>query len=68
MREKLCVKNPVFLIWLLFPGINTWSNATPTVLNARISEGVFAALIEPAPEHYESQITALNPQFISPCD
>lgn len=46
---------------------NTWSNATPAVLNARISEGVFAALIEPAPENYESQIAGLNPQLISPC-
>jgi hypothetical protein len=47
---------------------NTWSNAPADVLNARISEGVCAVLIEPAPVDYEDQIGVLNPRLISPCD
>jgi len=47
---------------------NTWSNATAGLLNERIADGVFAALIEPAPDNYQQQITALNPGLDSPLD
>ncbi len=47
---------------------DTWSNASVATLNARIAEGVFAALVEPPPADYETRIGALGPMLASPCE
>jgi hypothetical protein len=46
---------------------DTWSASPEATLNARISDGVAAALVYPVPGNYQSRINTLNPQLGSTC-
>ncbi len=47
---------------------DSWSSATASDLNARISEGVIAASITDPPGDYQSRVNTLRPQLGSVCE